>query len=428
MDSTADIKEKIIGENTLRDIYILNLALEASSAVVHIRTPNSLGTGFMVAPDLMMTNNHVINSQEVALESQYSFNYQLDINGKECPTQTIGALPGGAFYTSEELDFTVVTLKDVPDFGKPLIFKSKSMRRDDRVAISPSGKILASGSSDTTIKLWNLSNCKLLHDIKGNSLVVKHVVFSPDGQTLASCGNFEAEHGNIKLWDVNTGKLKANLGQGFSNFGIFSLAFCPDGNTIAVGRYGAVKLWDLRTNSECDIWIGHAIQVNSLVFSSCGQYLVLGCSNGDIKIWDWRRQNLLRTINQNSNIVDSITSFVLKVLWCMAISPEGKIIASCGKNLPLALWNFDSGTILHTFPSTTTIRCVAFSPDGSLLASGGEDRTVRIWSARTYELLYSFEHASSVNCLAFSPDARTLVSGGDDRKIQVWQYKVNKSQ
>ncbi|MDZ8135789.1 MAG: trypsin-like peptidase domain-containing protein [Nostoc sp. DedQUE04] len=135
VDSTADIKEKIIGENTLRDIYILNLALEASKAVVRIATPDSLGTGFMIAPDLLMTNNHVINSQEVGEKSDFSFNYQLDINAQECPTQIIGALAGGAFYTNEELDYTVVTLQDVPDFGKPLIFKSKSMRRDERVAI-----------------------------------------------------------------------------------------------------------------------------------------------------------------------------------------------------------------------------------------------------------------------------------------------------
>lgn len=135
IDSTADIKEKIIGENTLRDIYILNLALEASKAVVRIRNSEGLGTGFMVAPDLLITNNHVIKTQEVAEKSNFSFNYQLDINGKECPTQIIGTLPDGAFYTNEELDYTVVTLKEVPDFGKPLIFKSKLMRRDDRVAI-----------------------------------------------------------------------------------------------------------------------------------------------------------------------------------------------------------------------------------------------------------------------------------------------------
>ncbi|WP_414622785.1 trypsin-like peptidase domain-containing protein [Calothrix sp. CCY 0018] len=135
IDNTADIKEKIIGENTLRDIYILNLALEASKAVVRIRTSEGLGTGFMVAPDLLMTNNHVIKTQEIAEKSDFSFNYQLDINGKECPTQTIGALADGVFYTNEELDFTVVTLKDTPNFGNSLILKSKLVRPDDRVAI-----------------------------------------------------------------------------------------------------------------------------------------------------------------------------------------------------------------------------------------------------------------------------------------------------
>ncbi len=62
--------------------------MEASKAVVRIRTSEGLGTGFMIAPDLLMTNNHVIQSQEIAEKSDFSFNYQLDIKGKECPTQT----------------------------------------------------------------------------------------------------------------------------------------------------------------------------------------------------------------------------------------------------------------------------------------------------------------------------------------------------
>ncbi|MEP0885148.1 serine protease [Trichocoleus sp. ST-U3] len=133
--SVADVQEKIIGENTLRDIYILNLALEASKAVVHLRLPKGAGTGFMVAPDLLMTNNHVIASREQAEQTEYTFNYQLDINGKECDIQTTQVLPGGAFYTNAELDYTVVSLKDLPSFGSPLILKNKQVRRDDRVAI-----------------------------------------------------------------------------------------------------------------------------------------------------------------------------------------------------------------------------------------------------------------------------------------------------
>jgi V8-like Glu-specific endopeptidase len=133
--SLADVQEKIIGENTLRHIYILNLAVETAKAVVHLRVPKGAGTGFMIAPDLLMTNNHVIASWEQAEKTEYTFNYQLDSNGKECPTHTVQVLPGGKFYTNSELDYTLVSLKDVPDFGAPLVLTSKQMRRDDRVAI-----------------------------------------------------------------------------------------------------------------------------------------------------------------------------------------------------------------------------------------------------------------------------------------------------
>lgn len=133
--SMADVQEKIIGENTLRDIYILNLALEAAKAVVHLRTPNGTGTGFMIARNLLMTNNHVIASTEEAQQTEYTFNYQLDINGRECETQTVQGLPEDGFYTNAQLDYTVVSLKDLPPFGIPLVLKSKQMRRDDRVAI-----------------------------------------------------------------------------------------------------------------------------------------------------------------------------------------------------------------------------------------------------------------------------------------------------
>lgn len=133
--SVADVQEKIIGENTLRHIYLLNLALEASKAVVHLQLPKGAGTGFMVAPDLLMTNNHVIASREEAEQTLCTFNYQLDINGKECSVQTSEVLPESAFYTNPELDYTIVSLKNLPPFGSPLILKSKQMRRDDRVAI-----------------------------------------------------------------------------------------------------------------------------------------------------------------------------------------------------------------------------------------------------------------------------------------------------
>lgn len=147
-DTVADIKEKIIGEDTLRHIYILEMALDAAKAVVHIKVPKldgrtEAGTGFMIASDLLMTNNHVIANQEEAEKAEYIFNYQLDKNGQESPIITVNALSNGKFYTNSELDYTVVTLKNVPDFGNHLKLKNKQVQKDARVGIiqHPGGNV-----------------------------------------------------------------------------------------------------------------------------------------------------------------------------------------------------------------------------------------------------------------------------------------------
>ena len=133
--SITDVHEKIIGENTLRHIFLLELALESAKAVVHIDTSKGKGTGFMISPSLLMTNNHVIDSREIAEKSQFTFNYQLGRDGKEHPTQTVYALSGGEFYTNAELDYTVVTLPSPLIFGKPLNLVPKQMQRESRVSI-----------------------------------------------------------------------------------------------------------------------------------------------------------------------------------------------------------------------------------------------------------------------------------------------------
>ena len=115
-DRDEDVLEKIIGENTLRDIRVLDLLLDAARAVVRIRGSQGLGSGFMIAGDLAMTNNHVIGSAELAAQCEFTYNYQLDRAGMECPTQIVTALPGGLFHTSlqEDLDYSVVQLKEPP--------------------------------------------------------------------------------------------------------------------------------------------------------------------------------------------------------------------------------------------------------------------------------------------------------------------------
>lgn len=144
-DSVDGVREKIFGENTLRDIRILELALEAAPAVVRIvldRAPWG-GSGFMIAPDLAMTAQHVIGSRDYLAGAQFLFGYQLDRAGHAREPVGASAKPDGVFFTDPALDFTIVELQGVPDFGAPLKLVSTPIQEEDRVAIiqHPAGNL-----------------------------------------------------------------------------------------------------------------------------------------------------------------------------------------------------------------------------------------------------------------------------------------------
>ena len=134
-ESAQDVREKIIGEDTLRDISMLEVALEAARAVVRVGLPAGAGSGFMIAPDLLMTNHHVIASPEGAARAELTFNYELDRTGKAREPVTVAAAQGGQFHTQEGLDYTVVQLTGPPEFGTPLRLRPVVVQRDARVSI-----------------------------------------------------------------------------------------------------------------------------------------------------------------------------------------------------------------------------------------------------------------------------------------------------
>lgn len=128
------IKEKMLGENTLRDIFELELALEASQAVVRI-TNTDYGTGFLAGTGLIMTNNHVIPDRATAAVSRFTFHYQDNADTTARERLVCGAKADGLFYTDPALDVTVVEIADPPQDIQPLRLLPASARPDSRVAI-----------------------------------------------------------------------------------------------------------------------------------------------------------------------------------------------------------------------------------------------------------------------------------------------------
>ena len=149
------------------------------------------------------------------------------------------------------------------------------------VAFSPDGKILASGSLDNTIKLWDVQTGAGIKTLQGHGDRVYSVAFSPDGKILAS-GSLD---NTIKLWDVQTGVcIKTLQGHGYS---VYSVAFFPDGKILASGSLdNTIKLWDVQTGAGIKTLQGHGDRVYSVAFSPNGKILASGSMNNTIKLWD----------------------------------------------------------------------------------------------------------------------------------------------
>ena len=128
-------KHKIIGRNTAVDVRVLTLIANASEAVLLIRLPNGIATGFLCAENIIMTCNHVISSHQEAHATMYEFFYEL--NEERIPSQPLAtrAKPNGLFYTNKELDFTLVQIDKPPEGVLPLQLVERQSFVDDRFGL-----------------------------------------------------------------------------------------------------------------------------------------------------------------------------------------------------------------------------------------------------------------------------------------------------
>ena len=214
----------------------------------------------------------------------------------------------------------------------------------------------------------------------------------------------------VRLWDVGTGSLRNTL-TGHTDY-VYSVAFSPDGTMLASGgRDRTVRLWDVGTGSLRNTLTGHTSLVNSVAFSPDGTMLASGSWDRTVRLWDVGTGSLRNTLTGHTNLVNSV-----------AFSPGGTMLASGGRDRTVRLWDVGTGSLRNTLQHTSLVNSVAFSPDGTMLASGGSDSTVRLWDVGTGSLRNTLTgHTEPVYSVAFSPDGNTLTSGSSDGTVLLWR-------
>ncbi|KAJ5387099.1 hypothetical protein N7509_009640 [Penicillium cosmopolitanum] len=282
------------------------------------------------------------------------------------------------------------------------------------VNFSPDSQLLASGSDDKTIRLWNMATGTLQQTLQGHSDGVTTVAFSPDCQVLAS-GSFDS---TIRLWDTLTGTLQQTL-RAHSDL-ISSVTFSPNGRLLASASFDTtVRLWDTITGALEYTINAHSYWVRWAAFSPDSRLLASGSEDLTICLWNIVTGTLQDTLKGHSRPVRSV-----------AFSPDGQLLASGSEDKTICLWDIATGTLRNTLKCySSLVRSVVFSPSGQILASGFDDKTVRLWNTTTGIPEYTFKgHSGPVTSVAFSPDGQLLASGSDDKTIRLWDMATGNSQ
>ena len=272
----------------------------------------------------------------------------------------------------------------------------------NNIAYSPDGELLAAASG-SSILLYDTVTHQEVTRFVGHRTPVYSISFSPDGKKLASGDSSAA----VYLWDVAAGKfLDYTWGLGS---GRVSVSFRPDGQTLASGNGERVHLWNVAAWSY-NRWIFRNRDIQSVSFSPDGRMLAFCGLNKKVYLWDIATNRFRHTLEGHTDSVLSV-----------AFNPSGLIVASAGFDQTVRLWNVITGELRHTLEGHIyDVNSVSFRPDGRILASAG-DQTVRLWSVITGEHLRTLHgHTGFVNSVSFSPDGKTLASAGSDGKILLW--------
>jgi RNA polymerase sigma factor (sigma-70 family) len=283
------------------------------------------------------------------------------------------------------------------------------------------------------------------------------IAFAPGGRELVTAGGREEMPGQLKIWDVASGRERIGLSH---LSGVQVVAFAPDGFSMVTGdRGGAIRWRDPETAQERASFQAHLGAVRGLAFAPDGTMLASGGADQTVRLWDAQDEARLRhTLTGHTDQVHAVAFFddgqslvsasrdrtariwdvaegkeqrVLTghraAIEAVAVAPGSKLVATAARD-GLKLWDAATGLEEPALAQGDAgYVAVAFAPDGKLLAAAAVDGTVVLWDTATRARIFELaSHRAVVWCLAFSPDGARLASGSADKTAKIWHVRGGK--
>ncbi|KAG0216201.1 hypothetical protein BGX31_000656, partial [Mortierella sp. GBA43] len=286
-----------------------------------------------------------------------------------------------------------------------------------KTVYSPDGHQLASCAYDNTTRLWDIKSGICSHVLRCqephlyNQRRLYGVAYSPKGDLIATAGT----NSTVQLWDTNSGECLSTLVGNL--FDINCVVFSPDGNHVASGcGTGAIRLWNIHT-METFLLTGHNGMVEMMVFSLQGNRLIFSRGRErTVQVWDVATKECLLVFTGRNNTCP------------IRYSPRDEEVAIAGEDDTINLWDTLSGTRLRLEGHGGYISDLDYSPKGDLLASCSFDYTVRVWDTATGACNHKFTgHSNLISHLCFLPQGDQVLSGSDDMTIRLWDVATQPS-
>ncbi len=301
------------------------------------------------------------------------------------------------------------------------------------LALSPDNSLIAAGTDDGTVHLWNVRHAWAASTLSGHSGPVIGVAFTPDGATLISAGR----DGVVLMWNVPGGQIEQSLDAACPEQGrrggvpLNDMSLAADGSVLAtVGEDGVVRVFDVASGQMIQA-IGPNEDTKIAVALNFDGSLVAAGDGTDIQVWDAHTgQPVLRLEGywEDEATQDEWLGHKKKVT-ALAFSPDGAILASGSADTTIIFWDAETGAV--KWPSRghwATVTSMTFNPEGDLMLSGGADNKIRSWRLPGGKSTAFYEgHLSSVSNVIFGWDQETIISAGEDGTVQVWETTNQKA-
>lgn len=314
------------------------------------------------------------------------------------------------------------------------------------VAFSPDGKTLASGSGDTTVRLWEMNTATPFAECKGHKNWVLAVAWSPDGQFLASSSMDKT----VRIW-LPDGKFHSILAGHTQP--VTSLAWEPlhvSGKCtrlVSGSKDSTARIWDVVRKATTNVLASHSDGITCVKWG--GEGLIYTASKDrTIKVWN-DNGVLFRVLSKHGHWVNTLslnTDYALRTGACdhTGVAPDPnrlqelalerylkvkgngcEVLASGSDDTTCILWEAKNSKqpLVQMTGHSKLINIVSFSPDGKLLASAAFDKNIRVWSNKGKHLTTFRGHVGEVYQIAWASDSRLFVSGSKDSTMKVWDAK-----